>query len=90
MELDCGIECFSPELNWSVGVNHHRPGLLSDHMDHAFGNTYLMVSVWRAWRLCCTAGRDNISECLIVVFSPSIVAPESLDLVSHYVYTGAI
>ena len=83
MKIDCGINCFSPELNWSLGVNHHRPGLFSDCMDHAFGNTILMVSVWRAWLVSCTMGREDISEGLIVVFSQSIIAPELLDLVSH-------
>jgi len=88
MEIDCGINCFSPELNWNLGVNHHRPGLFSDCTDHAFGNTILMVSIWRVWLVCCTAGCENVSEGFIGVFSPSIIAPESLDLVSHGVYSG--
>jgi hypothetical protein len=70
-------------LNWRLGVNYHRPGLFSDCTDHAFGNPILMVSVWRTWLVCCTAGREDISDGLIVVFSPSIIAPESLDLVSN-------
>ena len=81
MEIDCGINCCSPELNWSLGVNYHHPGLFSDYTDHAFGNPILMVSVWRIWLVCCTAGREDILERLIVVFSLSIIAPESLDLV---------
>jgi len=83
MEIDCSINCFSLELNWSLGVNYHRPGLFSDCTDHAFSNTILMVSVWRTWFVCRTMGRKDISEGLIVVFSLSVVAPESLDLVFH-------
>jgi len=88
MEMDCGINCFSPELNGGLGVNHHRAGLFSDCTDHAFGNTILMVSVWRAWLVCCASSREDILEGLIVVFSSSIITPESLDLVSHRVYSG--
>jgi len=83
MEIDCSINCFSPELNGSLRVNHHRTGHFSDWADHSFGNTVLMVGVWRAWLICRTAGRDDISEGHVAVFSPSIIAPESLDLVSH-------
>jgi len=83
MKIDCSIDCFSPELNGSLGVNHHNSGLFSDCTDHLFGNTVRMVGVWRAWLVCSTAGREDISKGLIVVFSPSIIAPESLDLVSH-------
>jgi len=88
MEIDCGINCFSPELNWSLGVNHHCPGLLSECTDHSFGNTILMAGVWRASLVCSTTGCENISEGLIVVFSSSIVTPELRDLVSHSVYSG--
>jgi len=90
MEIDCSINCFSLELNWSLGVNHHHPGLFSNCTDHAFGNTILKVSVWRAWLVCCAAAHKNISEGRIVVFSLSIVAPELPDLVSHWVYSGLI
>jgi hypothetical protein len=82
MEIDSGLNCFYPGLNGSLRVNHHRPGLFSDCRDHSFGNTVLMVGVWRAWLVCSTAGRKDIPERL-VVFSSSIIAPESLDLVSH-------
>ena len=86
MEIDCGMNCFSPELNWNLGVDHHRPGLFSDCTDHVFGNTILMMSVWRAWHVRRTTGRKDISEGLVVVFFPSIITPESLDHVSHGVY----
>jgi len=83
MEIDCGIYCFSPELNGSLGVDHHRPGFFSDCMDHSFCNTILMMSICRAWLVCSTMGRKDISEGLIDVFSLSIISPESLDLISH-------
>jgi hypothetical protein len=83
MEIDCGINCFSPELNGSLRVNQDRPSLFSDIADHSFRNTVLMVSVWRAWLVCSTTGHEDIPEGLIVIFSPPIIAPESLDLVSH-------
>ena len=88
MEIDCGINCFSPELNQGLGVNHHRVVLFSDCTDHAFGNTIRMVSVWTAWLVCCASGHKDISEILIVVFLLSIIAPELLDHVSHCVYSG--
>jgi hypothetical protein len=47
-----------------------------------------MVSVWMAWLVCCALGREDILESLIVVFSPSIMAPELLDLVSCGLYSG--
>ena len=83
MEIDCGINCLSSELNWSLGVNYYRLGLFSDCTDHAFSNPTLMVSIWMAWFICCTAGHKDMSEGLIVVFSTSIIVPESLDLISH-------
>jgi len=39
MEIQCGINCFSPERNESLRVNHHQPVRSSDCMDHSFGNT---------------------------------------------------
>ena len=90
MEIDCGINCFSPELNWNLGVNHHRLGLFSDCTDHVFWNTILMVSSSRVWLVCCSTGCENISEGSIVIFSPSIITAESLDLVFHAVYSGLI
>jgi len=83
MEIDCGINCFSPELNGSMRVNHHCPGHFSDCTDHSFGNTVRRVCVLKSWLVCSTAGCEDILEGLIVVFSPSIIAPEALDLVSH-------
>ena len=83
MEIDSGINCFSPELNGSLRVNHHCLGLSSDCTDHSFGGTVLMVAVWRTWLVCSTAGCKDIPEDLIVVFSPSIIALDSLDLISH-------
>ena len=88
MEIDCGIKCFSPELDESLGVNHHRPGYFSDCTDHLFCNTIVMVSIWRPWFVCSTAGSEDMSEGLIVVFSQSRVVPESLDLKSHWIYPG--
>jgi len=87
MEIYCGINCFSPELNASLGVNHHCTGLFSDCTDHPFGNTGHMMSLWRAWFVCISAGRGDISEGLIVIFSQSIIAPELLDLVTPWVYS---
>jgi len=46
-----------------------------------------MVGVSRAWFVSSTAGCEDILEGLIIVFSPSIIAPESLDLISHWVYS---
>ena len=83
MTIDYGIDCFSSELNGSLGVDHRCLGIFSDCTDHWFGNTVLMVGVWRGWLVCSPAGREDISKGLIVVFSPSIIAPELLDLVSH-------
>jgi len=88
MKIDCGIDCFSPEQNGSLGVDHHRQGFFSDCRDHLFSNTVCMVGVWRAWLICSNDGRKDISKGVIVVFSPSIITPESLDLVSHWVYLG--
>jgi len=45
VEVDCGIDYFSPKNNWRLGVNHHRSWVLGDGLDHAFGNAILMVSV---------------------------------------------
>ena len=75
MDIDCSLNCFSPELNWSLGVNHHLPGLFSECTDHAFGNTILIVSIGRAWLICRTMGRKDISEGVIVVFSKSRITP---------------
>ena len=83
MEIDCCINCFSPELNGSLGVNLHRAGVFSDCSDYAFGNTIFLVSVCSAWLVCCSLSREDISDGVIVVFSSSIITPESLDLVSH-------
>jgi len=87
MEIDGGIDCFFTELNGSLPVDHHRLGFFSDCMDYSFGNTILTMSIWRAWLTCRTAGHEDISEGLIVILSPSIIAPESLDLISHRVYS---
>jgi len=88
MEIDCGINYFSQELNRSLRVNHHCQGLFSDCTDHLLGQTVQMVCVLRGWLVWSTADHDDIPEVLIVIFSPSIIAPESLDLVSHSVYSG--
>jgi hypothetical protein len=90
MEIDCGINCVSPELNGSLGVNHHRLGFFSDCTNHLLGNAILIVSVLRAWFVCGTVGSENKSAGLIVIFSPSIIAPESLNFVSHCVYSGLV
>jgi len=87
MEIDCSINCFSAKLNGDLEVNHHHPGLFSDCMDHAFGNTILIVSVWRVLIVCCASSHKDISEGLIVIFSSSIVTPALLDLVSSRVYS---
>jgi hypothetical protein len=79
MDLQCGFNCFSPELNGSLGVNHHCLGLFSGCTYHSFCNTVPMVGERRAWFVCRTTGRKDILEDLIVVFSPTIIAPESLD-----------
>jgi hypothetical protein len=83
MEIDCGIDCFSPELNERLGVDYHRPRVFSNCTDYSFCNTILMMSIWRAWLVCSTMGREDIWEGLIVVFSLSIIAPELLDVISH-------
>jgi len=88
MEIDCSINCFSPELNGSHGANHHHPGFLSDCTDHSFGNAMLMMGVWRTWLIYNTSAHEDKSAGFIAIFSPSIIAPESYDLLSHRVYSG--
>jgi hypothetical protein len=88
MKIDCGINCFSPELNGALEVNHHGVCLFSDCTDDVFRNTVLILSIWRAWLICCASSREDISEGSIAVFSSSIIPPESLDLVSHGVNLG--
>jgi len=88
MEIDCGINCFSPELIGSLVVDHHRSGFFSDCTDHSFGNPILQIGIWSTWLVWSTSGHEDKSEGLIGVFSRSIVAPEALDLVSHRVYSG--
>jgi hypothetical protein len=87
MEIDHGINCFSPELDGGQGLHPDHTGLFSDCTDHAFSNTILMVRVWRVWFVYCASSREDISEAVIVIFSWSIITPESLDLVSHRVYS---
>lgn len=88
MAIDCGMNCFSPELKCSLGVNNHAPGLFSDCTKHAFINAIVMVSIWRPWLASGTVGHKDISEGLVVIFSQSIITPELLDIVSHSVYSG--
>ena len=90
MEIDCGINCFSTELNGSLRVNHQCPGCVSDFTDHSFGNTILLVAIWMARLVCSTVGCEDILESDIVVFSLSIIAPESQAVISHWVSLGLI
>jgi len=88
MEIDRSINCLSPELNWSLGVNYHCPGLFSDCKDDTFGNPIRMMNVCRTWVVCRTASHEDISHSLMFVFLPSIISPKSIHLVSHRVYWG--
>jgi len=83
MEINCGIDCFSPELNGSLGFDHHRPGYFIDCRDHSFRNPVFMIGIWTAWLKHSSAGHEDISQRLIVIYSLSIIAPELLDLISH-------
>jgi len=47
MEIDCGINLFSAELNGSLGVDYWHLGQFSNYANHCFGNTICMVGVWR-------------------------------------------
>jgi hypothetical protein len=49
VEVDCSIDCLSPKNMWRVGVNLHRLYFLGDGLDHAFGDSVLLMSIWRAW-----------------------------------------
>jgi len=83
MEIDQSIDWISPDLNGRVGVDQHHLSLSTDCTDCSFGNTILMIIIWRAWLVGNTAGCKYISEGLGVVFTLSILAPESLDLISY-------
>jgi len=88
VEVDCGIDCFSPKDKWRLGVNHDRSCFLGDGLDHAFGNPILMVSVGRTWFVCCATSGEHQSEGCVDIFSAAIIAPKSLHFVSHGVNSG--
>jgi len=56
--IDCGINCFSPELNVSLWVNDYCLGRFSDFMDHLLATGFVwwasgphgLYVVWRAVR----------------------------------------
>jgi len=88
VEVDCGIDCFSPKNKWCLGVNHHRSCFLGDGQYSAFGNPIQMESVGRTWFIRCTTSSEHLLEGLVVIFSVSIVAPKSFHFVSHRVNSG--
>jgi hypothetical protein len=88
VEVDCGIDCFSPKNKWRQGVNHHGSRLLGDGLDHVFGMPILMVSEGRSQFVCCSMSSEHLLEGLVVGFSTSIGAPKSFYFVSHGVNLG--
>jgi len=90
MEVDCGVDSFSPKLDGCLGVYHHGSCLLSDCPDHPLQDAVLMVRVWRAGFICCTTGSEHRAEGLVIVLSSAIIASESFDLITlaHSINSG--
>jgi hypothetical protein len=82
MEVDCGVDSFSPKLDRCLGVNHHSSSLLGDGTDHSLSDSILVVRVRRARFICRTAGSQYRAEGLVIVLSSAIIASESFDLIS--------
>jgi len=83
MDIEYGINCFSPELNGSLGVHHSHPCPVIDCTSHLFSNGIFMVGIWRALFIYGTAGGEDKSDCLIAIFTQVIITPESLKFVPH-------
>ena len=83
MKIDCSIDCLTPRDKWHLGIDHHGWRFLGDGLDHAFGNTILMVSVGRTWFLCCAVSIEHQSDGHVVIFSVAMIAPKLGPLVSH-------
>jgi len=59
MEVDPGVDSFSPKLDRCLGVNHHSSSLLGDGTDHSLRDTVLVVRVRRVRFICCSAGSKH-------------------------------
>jgi hypothetical protein len=88
IEIDSCINCFCPELNGSLRVDHCCQRLLSNSTEHSFRRHILMPDVWRTWHKCSTAGHEIIREALITILFPSISAQETNDLITHWVFSA--
>lgn len=88
MEVDRGVDSFSPKLVGCLGVNHHSSSLLGDGTDYSLSDTILLVRARQAWFICCAAGSEHQAEGLVIVFSSAIIASESCDLTAQGNYSG--
>jgi len=77
-----------PKLNGRLGVDHHHPGTFSDGTDYSFCNGIIMLRVWRTRLARRTLGHTEKLDGCSVIFAPSLIEQESVDLVYHRVYLG--
>ena len=83
MEVDSGIDCFSPNNLQCLGVNHHRACFLVGGLDHSFGNPILMVRVGGTWFLCCAMSSKQQLDGLVVIFTVAIITPQLFHFLSN-------
>jgi hypothetical protein len=83
MEVDRGVDGFSPKQDGCLGVNHHSSSCFGDGTDDSLSDAVLVVGVWWARFVCCTAGSGYRVEGLVIVLSSAIMAPKSSDLIAH-------
>jgi hypothetical protein len=88
VEVDSGIDFFSPKDKWRLEVNRHRSCILGDGLNHVFGNPILMVRLGRTSFVCFAMSSVHQSEGPVVLFSAAIITLKLFYFVSHGVNSG--
>jgi hypothetical protein len=82
MEVDRGVDGFSPTLDSWLEVNHDSLSLLGDGTDHSLSDSILVLRAQRAQFICCIAGSGHRAEGLVIELPSAIITSELFDLIA--------